>query len=44
MSDPYIDPESGILRNKFGLTDQEEFTAQKPTQCQHVQFCFSLTR
>ena len=23
MSDPYIDPQSGILRNKFGLTDQE---------------------
>jgi len=23
MSDPYIDPHSGILRNKFGLTDQE---------------------
>ena len=25
MSDPYIDPQSGILRNKFGLTDQESF-------------------
>jgi cell filamentation protein len=23
MSDPYIDPQSGILRNKFGLTNQE---------------------
>jgi cell filamentation protein len=23
MSDPYIDPEFGILRNKFGITDQE---------------------
>src|ERR1017187_8400026 len=23
MSDPYIDPQSGVLRNKFGLTDQE---------------------
>jgi cell filamentation protein len=23
MSDPYIDPQSGILRNKFGLIDQE---------------------
>jgi cell filamentation protein len=23
MSDPYIDPQSGILTNKFGLTDQE---------------------
>jgi len=23
MNDPYIDPNSGILRNKFGLTDQE---------------------
>jgi cell filamentation protein len=23
MSDPYIDPQSGILRNKFGLTGQE---------------------
>ena len=23
MSDPYIDPQSGILRNKFGLTSQE---------------------
>jgi cell filamentation protein len=23
MSDPHIDPQSGILRNKFGLTDQE---------------------
>ena len=23
MSDPYIDPQSGILRNRFGLTDQE---------------------
>jgi fido (protein-threonine AMPylation protein) len=22
MSDPYIDPQSGILRNKFGFTDQ----------------------
>lgn len=41
MSDPYIDPQSGIPRNKFGLTNQE---SQKPTQCQHVQFCFSLTR
>lgn len=23
MSDPYLDPHSGILRNKFGLSDQE---------------------
>jgi len=23
MSDPYINPEFGILRNKFGLTNQE---------------------
>ena len=23
MSDPYINPECGILRNKFGLTNQE---------------------
>jgi len=23
MSDPYVDPQSKILRNKFGLTDQE---------------------
>lgn len=23
MSDPYIDPHSGILRNKFYLTSQE---------------------
>jgi|SRR5579863_8097852 len=23
MSDPYLDPQSGILLNKFGLTDQE---------------------
>src|SRR5580658_1623099 len=23
MSDPYVDPQSGILTNKFGLTDQE---------------------
>src|SRR6267154_1188577 len=23
MSDPYIDPQSGILRNKLGLTDQK---------------------
>jgi cell filamentation protein len=23
MSDPYLDPQSGILTNKFGLTDQE---------------------
>ena len=23
MSDPYIDPQSGILRNRFGLADQE---------------------
>jgi len=23
MSDPYLDPQSGILRNKFGLTDQD---------------------
>jgi hypothetical protein len=23
MSDPYIDPQSGILRKKFGLTNQE---------------------
>jgi cell filamentation protein len=23
MSDPYLDPKSGILTNKFGLTDQE---------------------
>jgi len=23
MSDPYIDPQSGILRNKLSLTDQE---------------------
>jgi cell filamentation protein, protein adenylyltransferase len=23
MSDPYLDPRSGILRNKFGLSDQE---------------------
>jgi fido (protein-threonine AMPylation protein) len=23
MSDPYIEPQSGILRNKFGLTDKE---------------------
>ena len=23
MSDPYLDPYSGILRNKFGLTDQK---------------------
>ncbi len=23
MSDPYIDAQSGILTNKFGLTDQE---------------------
>ncbi len=23
MSDPYVDPQSGILLNKFGLTDQE---------------------
>ncbi len=22
MSDPYVDPQSGILKNKFGLTDQ----------------------
>jgi len=22
MSDPYLDPQSGILRNKFGLNDQ----------------------
>jgi cell filamentation protein len=22
MSDPYLDPLSGILRNKFGLADQ----------------------
>ncbi len=24
MSDPYLDPASGILHNKFGLTNQEE--------------------
>jgi len=23
MSDPYLDPKSGILTNRFGLTDQE---------------------
>lgn len=23
MSDPYVDPQSGILRNNFGLTDQQ---------------------
>jgi fido (protein-threonine AMPylation protein) len=23
MSDPYLDPQSGILTNKFGLTNQE---------------------
>ena len=23
MSDPYIDPQSGILRNRFGLADQQ---------------------
>ena len=23
MSDPYLDPESGILRSKFGISDQE---------------------
>jgi cell filamentation protein len=23
MSDPYLDPQSGILTNRFGLTDQE---------------------
>ena len=23
MSDPYIDPQSWILRNKFGLTNQD---------------------
>ena len=23
MSDPYVDPQSGILRNKFGLINQE---------------------
>lgn len=26
MSDPYTDPQSGILRNKFGLRDQESLT------------------
>lgn len=23
MSDPYLDPQSGILRNKFGLNDHD---------------------
>ena len=23
MSDPYLDPSSGVLRNKLGFTDQE---------------------
>jgi cell filamentation protein len=23
MSDPYIDPQSGVLRNRFGLADQQ---------------------
>lgn len=23
MSDPYTDPQSGVLRNRFGLVDQE---------------------
>ena len=23
MSDPYIDPQSGVLRNRFGLADQK---------------------
>lgn len=29
MSDPYLDPYSGILRNKFGLTDQESLNRRE---------------
>ena len=29
MSDPYLDPQSGILRNKFGLTDQNSLDREE---------------
>jgi len=29
MSDPYLDPRSGILRNKFGLTDQNSLDVRE---------------
>jgi len=29
MTDPYIDPKSGILRNKFGLTDQASLNREE---------------
>ena len=29
MSDPYLEPQSGILRNKFGLTDQDSLDREE---------------
>ena len=45
MSDPYLDPESEILRKEFALTDQERVhRVEANAVFARVQFCFSITR
>ena len=44
MSDPYLDPESEILRKEFALTDQERVhRVEANAVFARVQFCFSFT-
>jgi fido (protein-threonine AMPylation protein) len=44
MSDPYIDPESEILRNKSALANQERLHRAEANAVSARSVCFSFTR